>query len=75
MVEKMSKIPHDKLLHSFYGMIIYIVGCLVSPLVGIGLVVVAAIGKELADYPRWDLLDVVATLALPFGMYLVMAIC
>ena len=73
MVEKISKIPHDKLLHSFYGMVVYLLGCMVDPIVGMWLVLVAAIGKEVIDYPRFDWVDILATITLPVWMFIVMS--
>ena len=73
MFEKMSKIPHDKLLHSFYGMVVYILGCIVDPMIGLWLVFIAAIGKEVVDYPRFDLVDILATIMLPVCTFITMS--
>ena len=72
MFEKMSKIPHDKLLHSFYGMVVYILGCIVDPMIGLWLVFIAAIGKEVVDYPRFDWVDILATVTLPICAFVIM---
>ena len=69
----MADIPKDKLLHSFYGVLIYLVAALVSPLFGIIAVVVIAIAKEVYDeikYGGFDLVDIVATVAIPMALFL-----
>ena len=69
----MTDIPKDKLLHSFYGVLIYLVAALVSPLFGIIAVVVIAIAKEVYDeikYGGFDLVDIVATVAIPMALFL-----
>ena len=69
----MVAIPKDKLLHSFYGVLIYLVAALVSPLFGIIAVVVIAIAKEVYDeikYGGFDLVDIVATVAIPMALFL-----
>ena len=73
MFEKMSKIPHDKLLHSFYGMVVYILGCIVDPMIGLWLVSIAAISKEVIDYPRFDWVDILATITLPVCTFITMS--
>ena len=72
MLDKMSSIPHDKLLHSFYGMVVYILGCIVDPMIGLWLVFIAAIGKEVVDYPRFDWVDILATVTLPICAFVIM---
>lgn len=69
----MTDIPKDKLLHSFYGVLIYLVAALVSPLFGIIAVVVIAIAKEVYDeikYGGFDWVDIVATLGIPMALFL-----
>lgn len=69
----MADIPKDKLLHSFYGVLIYLVAALVSPLFGIIAIVVIAIAKEVYDeikYGGFDWVDIVATVAIPMALFL-----
>ena len=73
LVELMADIPKDKLLHSFYGVLIYLVAALVSPMFGIIAVVVIAIAKEVSDeirYGGFDWKDIVATVAIPMVLFL-----
>ena len=69
----LSKLPKDKLLHSFYGVLIYLVAALVSPVFGIIAVVVIAVAKEVYDeikYGGFDWVDIVATVAKPMVLFL-----
>ena len=69
----MTDIPKDKLLHSFYGVLIYLVAALVNPMFGILAVIVIAIAKEVYDeikYGGFDWVDIVATVAIPMALFL-----
>ena len=69
----MADIPKDKLLHSFYGVLIYLVAALVSPMFGVIAVVVIAVAKEVYDeikYGGFDWVDIVATVAIPMVLFL-----
>ena len=69
----MADIPKDKLLHNFYGVLIYLVAALVSPMFGIIAVVVIAVAKEIYDeikYGGFDWVDIVATVAVPMILFL-----
>lgn len=69
----MADIPKDKLLHSFYGVLIYLVAALVSPVFGVIAVVVIAIAKEVSDeirYGGFDWKDIIATVAVPMVLFL-----
>ena len=69
----MADIPKDKLLHSFYGVLIYLVAVLVSPMFGIIAVVIVAVAKEVYDeikYGGFDWGDIVATVAIPMVLFL-----
>ena len=73
LIQLMADIPKDKLLHSFYGVLIYLVAALVSPVFGVIAVVVIAIAKEVYDeikYGGFDLVDIVATVAIPMVLFL-----
>lgn len=59
---------HDKALHFIAGVLVFAVGHFVSVLIGLGLVMLAAIGKEVYDYANRDkhtpdIWDAVYTLA------------
>ena len=69
----MADIPKDKLLHSFYGVLIYLVAVLASPMFGIIAVVIVAVAKEVYDeikYGGFDWGDIVATVAIPMVLFL-----
>ena len=69
----MGDIPKDKLLHNFYGVLIYLVAALVNPMFGILAVIVIAITKEVYDeikYGGFDWVDIVATVAIPVALFL-----
>lgn len=69
----MADIPKDKLLHNFYGVLIYLVAALVSPVFGIIAVVVIAVAKEAYDeirYGGFDWKDIIATVAVPMVLFL-----
>ena len=60
-------LPHDKALHIIAGVLIYAAAHFVSPVVGLGAVAVAAVGKEIYDYFNRDrhtpeLMDALATI-------------
>ena len=69
----LASIPHDKLLHSFYGILIYVVASLVNPMFGILAVIVAAVAKELYDefiYGGFDWKDIIATVGIPLLLFI-----
>ena len=73
LIQLMADIPKDKLLHSFYGVLIYLVAVLVSPMFGIIAVVVIAVAKEAYDeirYGGFDWKDIIATVAVPMVLFL-----
>ena len=60
-------LPHDKALHIIAGVLIYAVAHFISPVVGLGAVAVAAVGKEIYDLFHRDkhtpeVMDAVATI-------------
>lgn len=60
-------LPYDKALHLIGGVLIYAAAHFVSPVVGLGAVAVAALGKEVYDYFNRDkhtpeVMDAVATI-------------
>ena len=73
LIQLMADIPKDKLLHNFYGVLIYLVAALVSPMFGIIAVVVIAVAKEAYDeirYGGFDWKDIIATVAVPMVLFL-----
>lgn len=73
LIQLMVDIPKDKLLHGFYGVLIYLVAALVSPMFGVIAVVVIAIAKEVSDeirYGGFDWKDIIATAAVPMVLFL-----
>ena len=73
LIQLLADIPKDKLLHSFYGVLIYLVAALVSPMFGVIAVVVIAIAKEAYDeirYGGFDWKDIIATVAVPMVLFL-----
>ena len=73
LIQLMADIPKDKLLHIFYGVLIYLVAALVSPMFGVIAVVVIAVAKEAYDeirYGGFDWKDIIATVAVPMVLFL-----
>lgn len=69
----LSKIPKDKLLHSFYGTLIYLPISYVDSFIGLGIVAVIALSKEILDekdYGGFDLSDIIATMLIPTLIYI-----
>lgn len=70
--KKLALIPNDKLLHSFYGTVIYLLLSLFSPIVAILAVVFVAIAKEVYDevkYKSFDIIDIIATILIPILLF------
>lgn len=73
LLKEMAKIPHDKLLHGFYGTVIYLLLSLFSPIVAILTVIFVAIAKEVYDeivYSGFDWKDIIATIAIPMLLFI-----
>jgi len=72
MLSRLANIPHDKLLHSWYGTLIYLVLTLLVPsFVALLIVIAIAISKEIYDSFHSKLhtaetLDAVYTIFIPF---------
>ena len=69
----MADIPKDKLLHSFYGVLIYITMSLINLELALWAVVIIAMVKEFYDeymYGKFDYVDILATIAIPYTLYL-----
>lgn len=68
IVNALLDIPHDKLMHALFGVLIFAVGRQVHVLFGLALVAFFAIAKEISDYydpehHTCDWRDAVATMA------------
>ena len=69
----MSSIPNDKLLHSFYGTLMYGLLSIWDLELALWIVLITALCKEFYDeykYGRFDYVDILATVALPYLLYL-----
>lgn len=69
----LASIPHDKLLHSFYGTLIYLPISYVDSSIALGVVAIVALSKEILDekdYGRFDWKDMVATVAIPTLLFI-----
>ena len=65
-------LPKDKLLHSFYGTLIYLPISYVDSSIALGVVAVVALSKEISDekdYGGFDLVDIIATMLIPTLIY------
>jgi len=68
--KKMAEIPKDKLLHSFYGTLIFVVLTIIGTqsIIAFSVVIVIAILKELYDeytYGGFDIIDILFTIFIP----------
>ena len=73
MIKLLANIPHDKLLHSFYGTLIYICVSFVDSSFALLVVALIAIVKEVydrVDYGKFDWKDIVATMFIPIILYI-----
>ena len=69
----LTNIPHDKLLHSFYGTLMYLPISYVDSFIALGIVAVIALSKEILDekdYGGFDLSDIIATMLIPTLIYI-----
>lgn len=67
LFDKLGNIPKDKLLHSFYGTLVYAIVALVDVTLAFGVTVLVAISKEVYDFRvngEFSLMDIGATIAL-----------
>lgn len=70
--KKLALIPNDKLLHSFYGTVIYLLLSLFNPIVAILTVIFVAIAKEVYDeikYKGFNIIDIIATILIPMLLF------
>lgn len=69
----LTNIPKDKLLHSFYGTLIFTM-CLYFLSIEYSYLVVLVVGilkecYDYYDYGKFDVLDIIATIAIPSLMW------
>lgn len=69
----MTKIPNDKLLHSFYGMVIYTLFLTINANISIIVVLLVAVLKELYDINKtgFSLSDILATSGFPLLLWII----
>lgn len=70
----LASIPHDKLLHSFYGTLIYLPISYVHSSIALGVVAIIALSKEILDekdYGGFDFSDIIATMLIPTLIYVI----
>lgn len=70
----LASIPYDKLLHSFYGTLIYLPISYVHSSIALGVVGVVAFSKEILDekdYGGFDFSDIIATMLIPTLIYVI----
>lgn len=71
--KKLVEIPHDKLLHNFYGTLIYLVFSFFNPLLAFAIVLIVAFAKEIYDeviYKGYNISDIVATSFIPLLLFI-----
>ena len=72
--KKLAQIPHDKLLHSFYGTLIYVGLSFVVPIeISLALVFFVAIVKEIYDEVEYGGLnygDIAMTVIIPIILFI-----
>ena len=67
LLNPLASIPTDKQGHFIVGLLIYTIIHFISPIIGLGAVAIAAVGKEIYDYFHQDkhtpeIADAVATI-------------
>ena len=72
ILDKLGSMPKDKLLHSFYGTLVYAVIALVDVTLAFGVTVLVAISKEVYDFRvkgEFSLMDIIATVGLALVLW------
>jgi len=70
--DKLGSMPKDKLLHSFYGTLVYAVIALVDVTLAFGVTVLVAVSKEVYDFKvkgEFSLMDIGATIGLALVLW------
>lgn len=70
MIKRLASIPKDKLLHSFYGTLLYALLSVISPVFALWCVISAAIAREVWNESGFDLLDIGATVTVATLLYI-----
>lgn len=71
--KKLALIPNDKLLHSFYGTLIYIGFSFYNSLLAFAIVILIAFAKEIYDeviYKGFSVTDILATTFIPLLLFI-----
>ncbi len=69
---KLSSIPKDKLLHSFYGTLVYAIVSLVDCTLALCITLLVAVSKEAYDFivnRRFSFVDIIATVGLTLVLW------
>ena len=72
ILDKLSSIPKDKLLHSFYGTLIYALISLIDCTLALCVTLLVAISKEVYDFvinSRFSFVDIIATVGLALVLW------
>ena len=69
IIRKISLLPKDKLLHSFYGTLLFIVIGYISLELALLFVLVVAILREILNDSGFSILDILATVFIPILIY------
>lgn len=70
--KKLSSIPNDKLLHSFYGTLVYAVVSLIDCTLALCVTLLVAVSKEMYDFRlngKFSFTDIVATVGLALVLW------
>jgi hypothetical protein len=70
----LANIPKDKLLHSFYGTLVYALSLLINPVFAISATIFIAVAKEVYDefaYGGFDFKDILFTVLIPALLFAV----
>lgn len=70
--KKLSSIPNDKLLHSFYGTLIYALVSLVDFTLALWITLLVAVSKEVYDFSingKFSFVDIIATVGLALVLW------
>ena len=70
--KKLSSIPNDKVLHSFYGTLVYAVVSLIDCTLALCVTLLVAVSKEMYDFRlngKFSFADIVATVGLALVLW------
>lgn len=72
ILDKLSSIPKDKLLHSFYGTLIYATVSLIDCTLALWITLLVAVSKEVYDFKvngKFSFVDIIATVGLALVLW------